>query len=96
MVEYFCCPAPTARPEIELNETTKRYRVVLKMLVYGEIGAVIGQTYIFGIFTGAFHVIHMWIDYAAYAGMHPCSVVIMGFCAAMELLMMFMNANDGG
>ena len=38
----------------------------------------------------------MWIDYAAYAGMHPCSVVIMGFCAAMELLMMFMNANDGG
>ena len=38
----------------------------------------------------------MWIDYLAYSSMHPCCVVIMGFCAAMELLMLFMNANDGG
>ena len=96
MVDYFCCPSPNPRPEIELNDTTKRYRVVLKTLVYGEIGAVIGHAYLFGLFTAAFHLVHVWIDYMAFATVHPCCVVIMGFGAAMVLLVLFMDASDGG
>ena len=97
MVEYFCCPAPTRRPDgMEINETTKLYRVVLKTLVYGEIGAVVGQAFIYGWIYGATALVNMWITYVAYATMHPCCVVIMGFCSAMELLISFMNACDNG
>ena len=96
MVDYFCCPSPNPTPEIELNETTKRYRIVLRTLVYGEIGAMIGHAYLFGLLTAAFHLVHVWIDYMAYATVHPCTVVIMGFGAAMVLLVLFMDASDGG
>ena len=96
MVEYLCCPAPTTRPDIELNENTKRYRQVLKSIVYGEIGVVIGLTYLFGLFVGLCHLTHMWMDYLAYATMNQCSFMLLGFAACMELLLLFMNANDGG
>lgn len=97
MVEYFCCPAPNPRPDgMELNDTTKRYRTVLKTLVYGEIGQVIGQAFIYGFMQGGTQIVNMWITYVAFASMHPCVTVIMGFCSAMELLMHFMNASDGG
>jgi len=69
---------------------------VLKALVYGEIGAVIGYMYLFGTLTGIFHLVHMWIDYSAYASASYCAVLIVGLSAAMELVMLFMNANDGG
>ena len=95
-MDYFCCPSPTAHPEIELNETTKRYRLVLRTFVYGEIGAMIGHAYLFGLFTAVFHLVHVWIDYLAYSTVHPCTVVILGFGAAMVLLVLFMNASDGG
>lgn len=94
MVEYVCCPAPTLNPEVELNDTTRKYRSVLKLLVYGEFGAMIGQAYIFGIVSGAMHLFHVWIGYAAFATMNPCNVCIVGFCAGLELMMSFMNAND--
>ena len=96
MVEYFCCPAPNPNPDMEMNETTSRYRQVLKAIVYGELGAVLGHMYLFGMLTGTFHLVHMWIDYSAYASASYCAVLIVGLCAAMELVMLFMNANDGG
>ena len=97
MVEYFCCPAPNPRPDgMEINDTTKRYRMVLKTLTYGEIGAIIGQAYVYGLMYGGSQIVNMWITYVAYASMHPCCVVIMGFCSAMECLMHFLNASDGG
>ena len=95
MVDHCCCPRAQANPDIELNETTKRYRQVLKCLVYGEFGVLIGQAYIFGMFTGLIHLFHIWIDWAAYATMNPCIVVVVGFCAGLELLILFMNGNDG-
>ena len=95
MVEYCCCPSPQQNPDIVMNETTKRYRTVLKCLVYGEFGVMIAQTYIFGLFTGLLHVFHIWINYAAYATMNPCTVIVVGFCAGLELLILFMNANEG-
>ena len=70
MVEYFCCPEPVTRPDIEFNECTGRYRAVLKLIVYGEIGVVIGLTYLFGSFVGLCHLTHMWLDYMCYATMH--------------------------
>ena len=97
MVEYFCCPTPNPRPDgMEINDTVRNYRTVLKTLVYGEIGSVIGQAFIYGMMYGGTQIVNMWITYVAYASMHPCCVVIMGFCSAMELMMAFMNASDGG
>ena len=40
--------------------------------------------------------ITMWIDYLGYATMHYCQVMVVGFCGAIEFMMMYMNANDGG
>ncbi len=95
-MEYFCCPAPTVNPDLEMNELTKRYRSVLKTIAYGEIGAVLGWGYVFGFLTGLIHLVHMWICYTAYATMNPCVVLVCVFCSGMELIELFMNANDGG
>ena len=96
MVDYFCCPAPVPHPDgMILNETTKRYRTVLYTLVYGELGVIIGQGFLFGPVTAILQLFNMWVTYIAYGSMHPCCIVIMGFVAAMECLMLFMNASDG-
>ena len=78
-----------------MNERTIRYRKVLKLIVYGEIGAVISVLYLFGTLAGLYHLVHMWIDYIAYASCNYCSVLILAMVAAMELIMLFLNANDG-
>ena len=96
MVEYCCCPAANPSPDMEMNETVKRYRQVLKTFVYGELGSVIAHAYLFGLFTGFFHLIHMWIDWAAYASSNHCAALIVAFAAGLDLIMLFMNANDGG
>ena len=69
---------------------------MLKTIAYGEIGAVIGWSYIFGVMTGVIHLIHMWIFYTAYASLNPCVVLVAAFCGGMEIIELFMNANDGG
>ena len=79
---------------MEMNERTLRYRGVLKFLVYGELGAVIAMMYLFGLYSGCFHLIHVWIDYLAYASASYCAVAIVCITAAMELLMLFMNGSD--
>ena len=38
----------------------------------------------------------MWIDYLGYATMHYCQVMVIGFCGAIEFMMMWMIANEGG
>ena len=63
---------------------------------YGEIGVAIGQAYLFGMIMGAFQLLVIWIDYSSYASMNYCTALLVVICASMELLMLFMNANDGG
>lgn len=64
--------------------------------MYGEIGAALCRAYTFGFLTGLLHLISMWIDYLGYATMHYCQVIVIGCCGAMEVLMLWMNINDGG
>ncbi len=65
-------------------------------LMCGEVGAAIGRAYTLSFLTGLLHLISMWIDYLGYATMHYCQVLVVGFCGAVEVMMLWMNANDGG
>lgn len=64
--------------------------------MYGEVGVAICRAYTLGFLTGLLHLITMWIDYLGYATMHYCQVMVISFCGAIEVMMLFMNANDGG
>ena len=64
--------------------------------MYGEIGAALCRAYTLGFLTGVLHLISMWIDYLGYATMHYCQVMVIGFCGSVEVMMLWMNANDGG
>ena len=69
---------------------------MLKTIAYGEIGAVIGWSYNFGLMIGVVQLINIWIYYAAYATINPFVVLVAAFCGGMELIDLFMNVNDGG
>lgn len=56
---------------------------------------MICTTYLFGFVTGLFHLVHVWINYCAYASLHYCATSIVAFCAVMELMMLFMQASQG-
>ena len=90
-----CCPTPS-QSVIVPNEKTTRYRNVMYSFALGEVGVAIGQGYLFGLLMGVFHLVVIWIDYTNYATMNYCGSLIVAICAAMELMMLFMNANDGG
>ena len=64
--------------------------------MYGEVGAAICRAYTLGFLTGLLHLISLWIDYLGYATMHYCQVMVISFCGGLELLMLWMNAHDGG
>jgi len=72
MVDYICCPKPLSDFELGLNETTRKYRQVLKVLTYGELGTVLGNGYLFGLYDGLIQFCAMYLDFAAYATMRPC------------------------
>ena len=76
------------------NERTTRYRKAMYALAWGELGVSIGQAYVFGLLMGMFHLIVIWINYTNYATMNYCGSLIVAICGAMELIMLFMNAND--
>lgn len=93
MVE--CCPSPD-NPVIIPNQKTAPMRKALYAFMWGEVGAAICRGYTFGLVTGLLHLVTMWIDYLGYATMHYCQVLVIGFCGGIEVMMLFMNANDGG
>ena len=64
--------------------------------MYGEIGMALCRAYTLGFFTGLLHLITMWIDYLGYATMHYCQVMVITFCGGIEVVMLYMNSNDGG
>lgn len=90
-----CCPSPN-NPVIEPNSKTVVQRKCLYALMYGEIGQALCRAYTLGFLTGVLHLISLWIDYLGYATMHYCQVMVIGFCGSIELMMLWMNANDGG
>ncbi len=94
MVEYFCCPSPTQNPELIMTDKVKTYRQALKTFVYGEFGALIGQGYLFGLVTGLFHLVHVWIIYSAFASLNFCATFVVCICALLELLLLFMNTSS--
>mmetsp|Transcript_20815 Transcript_20815/g.25456 ORF Transcript_20815/g.25456 Transcript_20815/m.25456 type:complete len:136 (+) Transcript_20815:121-528(+) len=64
--------------------------------MYGEVGVALCRAFTLGFFTGLLHLITMWIDYLGYATMHYCQVMVIAFCGGIEVLMLYMNANDNG
>jgi len=90
-----CCPSPN-NPVIIPNTSTAIQRKCLYAIMFGEVGAAICRAYTFGFLTGLLHLISIWIDYLGYATMHYCQVMVIAFCGAIELMMLWMNANDGG
>ena len=90
-----CCPSPS-HPVIVPNRNTERQRQSLYALMYGEVGAALCRAYTLGMLTGLLHLISLWIDYLGYATMHYCQVMVIAFCGGIEVLMLWMNANDGG
>ena len=90
-----CCPSPN-NPVILPTLKTERQRKSLHALMYGEVGAAVCRAYTFGFLTGLLHLISMWIDYLGYATMHYCQVMVIAFCGGIEVMMLWMNANDGG
>ena len=94
MVEYFCCPSPTQNPDLVMSDKIKEYRKALKTLVYGELGATICQGYLFGLVTGIFHLVHVWISYSAYASLNFCACFVVCICGMLELLLLFMNTSS--
>ena len=87
MVEYICCfPRPISAESLGLNDTTIKYRQVLKTIVYGELGAVCGRGYLFGLFDGLVQLCAMYVDYSAYATMRSCHTLLVGFLGAWEVL----------
>ena len=96
MVEYFCCPPVNASPDnLIMTQTIQRYRQVLKLFAYGEIGAIIGHIYLFGVVAGLFQSVHMWIDFMAYASLTFCATLSVVFISGLSCIMLFMNGNDG-
>lgn len=93
MVE--CCPSPS-NPVIVPNQKTESQRKSLHAIMYGEIGAAICRAYTLGFLTGVLHLLTIWIDYLGYATMHYCQVMVIAFCGGIEMMMLWMNANDGG
>ena len=93
-MEYFCCPSPNQNPDLVMTDKIKRYRQALKTFVYGEFGALIGQAYLFGLVTGLFHLVHVWINYSAFASLNFCATFVVCICAMLELLLLFMNTSS--
>jgi len=83
-------------PVIPLSDKNLRFRLALRALMFGELGAAISRAYVFGFMTGAMHLLSIWIDYMGYASMHYCQVSVISFCGGVEALMLFMNMRDGG
>lgn len=90
-----CCPSPD-NPVIIPNQKTVPMRKALYAFMCGEVGAAICRAYTLGVLTGLLHLITLWIDYLGYATMHFCQVLVMGFCGAIEIMTLWLNANDGG
>ena len=70
---------------------------MLKTLVYGEIGAVCGRGYLFGLLDSLVQLCAMYVDYSAYATMRSCHTMLAGFLGAWEVLFYILdytNAND--
>ena len=96
MVDYICYPKALSDLDLGLNETNCRYRKVLKILVYGELGTMLGNGLLFGLFEGLIQLCAMYIDYAAYANMKPCQVMLMGFIATWEIAFYILGATNSG
>ena len=83
------CPPRDEHPNTEINETVTRYRSVLKLVVFGDLGASICFMFLLGMFVGAGHLIDLWISYLAYALARHCNILIMCFCALIACVQLY-------
>ena len=94
MMDSSCFPSND--PVIPLNRRNLRFRLALKAMMIGEIGASVGRGYVFGFMVGLIQLLSVWIDYMGYSTMHYCQVNMICYCGAVEALMLLMNMRDGG
>ena len=96
MVDYICCiPRPLSAESLGLNDTTIKYRQVLKTIVYGELGAICGRGYLFGLFDSLVQLCAMYVDYSAYATMRSCHTMLVSFLGAWEVLFYILDYTNG-
>ena len=69
---------------------------MLKCLIYGEIGTIIGNGFLFGVFDGLIQFCAMYINYAAFASMNPCQVLVVGFIGSWEVGISILEATGKG
>lgn len=61
------------------------------MVMFGEIAVTFLKCYLFGLMTGLFHAVAIWIDYIGYATMNWCQVMIVCISAALDILFTAMS-----
>ena len=81
-----CCPHPSASI-IQPTGQAGFYRKFLLWVVYGEIVNSVFKAVLFGILSGVFNLVSIWIDYMGYATMHYCQVMIIIFSGLMDIIM---------
>ena len=83
------CPPPSDPDGMTITEMVTRYRVVLKSIYYGEVGAIISYMYLFGLFGGLRYFLDLWVAYLAYAKLHYCNVLLVSMIAFLNLINLF-------
>lgn len=81
-----CCPSPH-NSVIQPDRKTSKLRQLLLFLTYGETVNVFLKAVLFGMLTGLFNLVSVWITYMGYATMHHCQVLIVCFSAVMDMVM---------
>lgn len=54
--------------------------------MYGELVMTILKSFLFGLMSGLFNLVAVWITYMGYATMHFCQVMIVIFSALMDVV----------
>ena len=90
------CPRPSHPEGMEMTETVSRYRQVLRLIYWGEAGAIISYMYLFGLLGGVRYFLDMWVAYLAYAKCHYCNVLLIGMVAFLNLVNLFQFATASG
>ncbi len=85
-LQSMCCPSPRDSV-IQPIGPTVLYRKLLLWICYGEIGNCIFKGILFGVISGIFNLVSLWIDYLGYATMHYCQVLIVCFSGLMDVVM---------
>ena len=85
-MQSICCPNPRDSVIVP-DQRTAPLRKLLLYTCYAEGSISVAKMLVFSFLTGFFNLIALWILYLSYATMHYCQTLIVGFGAAMDIVM---------